>query len=70
MASGTCYTYRITRSKDLAGRMVLFGIKDAAHPNKCRTRETEREGREVRRHRSSEGLAVELEPSMAMSVML
>ena len=50
--------------------MVLFGIKDVVHPSICRTRETEREGREVRRHRSSEGLAVELEPSIAMSVML
>ena len=60
----------IIRSIDLAGRMVLFGIKDVVHPNICRTRETEREGREMRRHRSSEGLAVELEPSIAMSVML
>ena len=60
----------IIRSIDLAGRMVLFGIKDIMHPSTCRTRETEREGREVRRHRSSEGLAMELEPSMAMSVML
>ena len=47
--------------------MVLFGIKDVTHPNACRARETEREGREVRCHRSSEGLAVELEPSIAMA---
>ena len=29
---------------DLAGRVILFGIKGTIHPNTCRTKETE--GRE------------------------
>ena len=36
-----CCVYRII---DLAGRVILFGIKDAIHPNTYRTRE--KEGRE------------------------
>ena len=35
--------------------MVLFGIKDAAHPNTCRTRETEREGRRTCEPDTAEG---------------
>ena len=51
--------------------MVLFKIKDVVYLNTCKTIETEGgKEREMRRHRSSEGLVVELEPSMTMLVML
>ena len=40
-----CLRCRITRIIDLAGRVILYGIKDEVRHNTCRTRETELERR-------------------------